>query len=77
MGYLQEVQNKPEPDFFTENLEQVLYRKILSARLPTSDPTGWIFQQDNDRKQKAEKTKEWLDTNSPEWMSDWLHNRQT
>ncbi len=63
---------KIKPYFFTENLEQVLYRKILSARLPISDPTGWIFQQDNDPKHRAQKTRDWLDTNTPEWMSDWV-----
>jgi transposase len=59
------------PYFFTTNLDQELYRIILSERLPQKNSGQWILQQDNDPKHKANKTKRWLDDHTQAWMKDW------
>lgn len=60
-----------KPYCFTTNLDAKLYRKILSTRLPTSHPDGWVLQQDNDPKHKAHETVVWLNNNTPAWTDDW------
>jgi transposase len=60
-----------EPYLFVENLDQWLYRDILSQRLPNKRNKDWIFMQDNARPHTAKNTKDWLDAHTPEWLKDW------
>jgi len=57
--------------FFSENMNALLYRKILKTRLdekritfspdcPARMPQNWVFLQDNDPKHKAKKTMNFL-----------------